>query len=126
MSERRYTNEHEWASEEGGLVRMGISDYAQKELGDVVFVELPESGRQVEKGDVMLTVESVKAVSEVYAPVSGTIAGVNEKLRAAPELINSSPEDEAWIVTIKPSDPSSFASLMSASDYQQFVADLAK
>ena len=113
-----YTKDHEWAQiMEDGTVLVGISDYAQKELGDLAYVELPEVGKEVSKGDVLCEVESVKAVSEVYAPVSGEVIEVNEELEDAPEKINEDPYD-AWIAKIKPSnleeelkDPSDFLSL---------------
>lgn len=96
----KYTKDHEWVAIENGVARIGITDHAQQELGDIVFVELPEVGKSVNAGDVLGTIESVKAVSELYAPVSGTIASVNEALQDAPESINRDPLGEGWMVSV--------------------------
>ena len=111
-----YTNDHEWVSEEGDIIKVGISDYAQDQLGDIVFVELPEVGDMFEQGDEFGTLESVKAVSEIYFPVSGEVVSVNHALADAPELINEDPY-ENWIVTIKPADNTEFEDLLSRDDY---------
>ncbi|NJE26148.1 glycine cleavage system protein GcvH [Thermococcus sp. MV5] len=120
-----YTKDHEWAQVmEDGTVLIGISDYAQKELGDLAYVELPEIGKEVSKGDVLCEVESVKAVSEVYAPVSGEIIEVNEELEDTPEKINEEPY-EAWIVKIKPSNlEEELNELMVAEKYAEYLESL--
>ncbi|HII67671.1 MULTISPECIES: glycine cleavage system protein GcvH [Thermococcus] len=120
-----YTKDHEWAQiMEDGTVLVGISDYAQKELGDLAYVELPEVGKEVSKGDVLCEVESVKAVSEVYAPVSGEVIEVNEELEDAPEKINEDPYD-AWIAKIKPSNlEEELKDLMTAEKYAEYLESL--
>jgi len=120
-----YTKDHEWAQiMEDGTVLVGISDYAQKELGDLAYVELPEVGKEVSKGDVLCEVESVKAVSEVYAPVSGEVIGVNEELEDTPEKINEDPYD-AWIAKIKPSNlEEELKDLMTAEKYAEYLESL--
>lgn len=120
-----YTKDHEWAQVlEDGTVLVGISDYAQKELGDLAYVELPEVGREVAKGDVLCEVESVKAVSEVYAPVSGEVIEVNEELEDAPEKINEDPYG-AWIAKIKPSNlEEELKELMDANAYAEYLKSL--
>ena len=101
---KEYTETHEWIEVEGDEATVGISDYAQKELGDIVYVDLPEVGKKLLKGDIMTVLESTKAAADVYTPVSGTIIAVNEALRDASELINTSAEDEGWICKIKTSE----------------------
>src|SRR5262245_44426554 len=100
----RYSSDHEWARLEGALVRVGITDYAQDALGDVVFVEIPETGRAVNAGESFAEVESTKSVSEIYAPIAGTISAVNDELGDAPERINEDPYGEGWICVIEPGD----------------------
>ena len=117
----RYTKEHEWVHAEGDTATAGITDHAQKELGDIVYVDLPKVGASVEKGKALGSVESVKAVSDVYAPVSGEIVEVNELLATAPEKLNESPHAEAWLVKIRMSDPSELNGLMSAQDYEAYA-----
>ena len=112
----KYSSDHEWARTDGDIIRIGISDYAQDQLGDIVFVELPETGASYEQGDEFGTLESVKAVSEMYLPVGGEIVEVNSDLEDAPELLNENPY-EAWIVAIKPSDPGQFDELLSRDAY---------
>jgi glycine cleavage system H protein len=112
----RYTDEHEWARITGDTVRIGVSDYAQDQLGDIVFVELPAIGDSFAKGDEFGTLESVKAVSELYMPMSGEVVAVNTALTDSPELINQQPY-EAWIIEIKPSDRSEYEQLFSAAAY---------
>jgi glycine cleavage system H protein len=126
MKNDRYTKEHEWARKDAQGVYVGVSDYAQKELGDVVFVNLPDVGKTVAQGDSLSTVESVKAVSEIYAPVAGTVVGVNEQLVDKPELINSSAEGEGWIVLLKPVDTKQIEELMTADEYAAYVKQVAK
>ena len=118
----RYTKEHEWARQEGNRVVVGITDYAQKELGDVVFVELPEVGTRIETMGTFGVVESVKAVSDLYAPVSGTIVEANIILEDQPELVNASPYGQGWIVVIEAVHPEEFQQLLTAAEYQAYVA----
>lgn len=112
-----YTDDHEWAKSVGEVVRIGISDYAQDQLGDVVFVELPEVGSRFAKGDEFGTVESVKAVSELYMPVGGEVTAVNATLTDQPELVNSDPYGGGWMMEVKPGDPSELEALKSKADY---------
>jgi len=120
-----YTKDHEWLRrEDDGSVTIGITDHAQSALGDLVYVELPEVGQDVDDGGDMAVVESVKAASDVYAPISGSIAAVNEALADDPEKINSDPYGDGWIVRIQPSDGIDEGALMSPDDYQQFVDEL--
>jgi len=116
--ELRYTEEHEWvATREGTLVRIGITEYAQDQLGDVVFVDLPEVGRQVGAGDVFGEVESTKSVSELFAPVDGEIVAVNNAVADSPELINSDPYGEGWLIEIRLDDPAGLEALLEAEAY---------
>ena len=108
----RYAEDHEWARVEGDKVRVGIDDYAQDQLGDIVFVELPQVGDSFEKGAVFATVESVKAVSECYLPVGGEILEINSDLEDAPELVNNSPYGDGWMVVVKPGDSAEMETLM--------------
>lgn len=117
----RYTETHEWARDEEGLVRTGLTDYAQGELGDVVFVELPEVGSDVTQGEPYGSIESVKAVADLYAPVTGEVVEVNEALTEAPELLNDEPYDGGWLVAIAPSDPGQFASLLDPEEYREHI-----
>ena len=121
--ELKYTEEHEWVLVEGDLVSIGITDFAQDQLGDVVFVELPEVGERVEAGKAFGVVESVKAVSDIYAPVSGEIVEVNAELPDAPETVNTSPYDDGWMIRIKPDDLSEIDDLMDAAAYQEFIEE---
>ena len=118
----RYTKEHEWARQEGNRVVVGITDYAQKELGDVVFVELPEVGTTIETMGTFGVVESVKAVSDLYAPVSGTIVEANIILEDQPELVNASPYGQGWMVVIEAVNTEEFQQLLTAAAYQAYVA----
>ncbi len=118
----RYIKEHEWARQEGNRVVVGITDYAQKELGDVVFVELPEVGTTIEAMGTFGVVESVKAVSDLYAPVSGTIVEANTILEDQPELVNASPYGQGWMVVIEAANPEEFQQLLTAAEYQAYVA----
>ena len=117
----RYTDDHEWAKKNGDVVRMGISDYAQDQLGDIVFVELPEVGSSFDKGEEFGTVESVKAVSELYMPIGGEVTAINEALADAPELVNSDPYDGGWMMEIKPSDPAELEAMKSKADYLEML-----
>jgi glycine cleavage system H protein len=118
--EFRYTEEHEWVSTAGDTLMVGISDYAQDQLGDIVFVEMPEIGAIFDRGEQFGTLESVKAVSELYLPVGGEVVAVNEALGDAPELINQDPYG-AWIIKIKPSDSGDLEQLLSADSYRQLL-----
>ena len=124
MSAIRYTKEHEWVKVDGDTATVGISPYAQEQLGDVVFVELPEVGKKVEKGKEMAVVESVKAASEVFAPVTGSIAAANDKLTAEPATVNQDPLGAGWFVKIKLSNPDELNGLMDEAAYQKFVEGL--
>jgi glycine cleavage system H protein len=117
----QYTKEHEWVRVEGGDGVVGITDHAQKELGDIVYVELPKVGATVEQGKTLGSVESVKAVSDIYAPVSGEVIAVNDLLTIAPEKLNEDPHGEAWLVKLRLSAPGEAKGLMSAEDYQTYV-----
>ena len=124
MSDLKYTEDHEWVRVEGDVAVVGISDYAQGQLGDVVFIELPETGKQIAKGDEAAVIESVKAASEVYAPVSGEIVEINEPLNDAPNLVNEAPTGNGWFLKIRLGDPSEIDGLMDESAYQKFVEGL--
>ncbi len=117
----RYTKDHEWVSVEGHTGTVGITFHAQKELGDIVYVDLPKLGTMVEKGAALGSVESVKAVSEVYSPASGEVIAVNELLATAPEKLNEDPHGEGWLVKLKLSKPEEAQELMAAADYQGYV-----
>ena len=118
----RYTKEHEWVDAADGVAKIGITDYAQNELGDVVFVELPAVGTQLTTGKSFGTVESVKAVSEIYAPVAGEVLEANAQLQNKPESINSDPHGAAWLVKIKLANPSELNSLMDGPAYEAYIA----
>ena len=122
----RYSKEHEWAREDGEGVVVGISDYAQVELGDIVFVDLPEVGTAVKAGDSVATVESVKAVSDIYSPIDGEVVKVNEELSDAANLVNESPFESGWIVALKPSDKGQLEELMDAASYQKYLDEISK
>ncbi|SDK73798.1 glycine cleavage system protein GcvH [Natronorubrum texcoconense] len=120
--DRRYLESHEWALEENGTVRVGISDFAQDELGDVVFVELPETGDDLTQEDEFGVIESIKAVSDLYAPVSGEVTAVNEDLFDAPELVNEDPFGEGWMLEIDADDTDELEALLSAEEYEDQIA----
>jgi glycine cleavage system H protein len=124
--EFRYTKEHEWISAKGDTATIGITDYAQHELGDVVFVELPTAGTKVTAGKTFGTVESVKAVSEIYAPVSGEVIEANAELPNKPETINSDPHGAGWLIKVKLANPAEVNSLMDASAYEAYIAEKQK
>ena len=113
----RYSESHEWAKADGDDIKIGITDYAQDQLGDIVFVEMPEVGATFEKGAEFGTVESVKAVSELYIPIAGEVVAVNAALEDAPEFINNSPYTDGWMIQVKPDDPSEIESLMTKDAY---------
>ena len=123
MSALRYTKDHEWVRIDGDLAVVGISDYAQSQLGDVVYVELPEIGRRVEQGKEAAVVESVKAASEVYAPVAGEIVEVNEALAADPARVNADPTGEGWFIKLRLDDPKQLDTLMDEDAYTRFVEE---
>ena len=118
----RYTQDHEWARLEDGRVRVGITDYAQDALGDVVFVQLPEPGITVEAGASFAEVESTKSVSDVYAPVGGDVVDRNDELADQPQRLNEDPYGEGWICVIEPSDPAAYGTLMDAEAYRQLIS----
>ncbi|MBB6281863.1 MULTISPECIES: glycine cleavage system protein GcvH [Geobacillus] len=119
--ELRYSKEHEWVRVEGDKVRIGITDFAQSELGDIVFVELPEVGTEITANEPFGSVESVKTVSELYAPISGTVVEVNEALNDNPEYVNESPYEKAWMIVIEPKDLSEVDNLLTAEQYEAMV-----
>lgn len=121
--ELKYTNEHEWVKIQGDIATIGITDYAQEQLTDVVFVEVPEKGKHATQFKPIAVVESVKSVSDVFAPLSGEIVEVNERLKDAPELLNKSPFGDGWIVRIKIEDESEIKNLMSAEEYEKILKE---
>jgi glycine cleavage system H protein len=118
----KYTKEHEWIKVDGSNATIGITDYAQESLGDIVFVDLPKVGSEITAGKTFGTVESVKAVSDLYAPASGTVTEVNGELATAPEKINKD-ANHTWMIKVKPKDPAELNSLLSAADYEKFVSE---
>lgn len=119
----RYSQEHEWVAVEDDIATVGVTDYAQEQLGDVVYVELPEVGAQVTKDEPFGVVESVKAVSDVFAAVSGTVTEINKPLVDSPETVNEDPYGDAWMIRVEMSDPSELEDLMSAEEYQSFLEE---
>ena len=119
-----YAKDHEWAKPEGDKVRVGISDYAQDQLGDIVFVELPQIGSRHAKGEQFGTIESVKAVSELYMPLGGEVLSVNKVLEDSPELVNKQPYESGWIIEIKPNDPGELKALMNRDSYLDLLEGL--
>jgi glycine cleavage system H protein len=118
-----FAEDHEWARPENGKVRVGISDYAQDQLGDIVYVEFPEPGQVIERNEPFGSIESVKAVSELYMPVGGEILEINKALNEYPDLVNKSPNDEGWIILIKPTDKSELKSLMNKDAYVEMLKE---
>ncbi len=123
MSATRYTKDHEWVRQEGDVAVIGITDYAQSQLGDVVYVELPEIGRAVERGKEAAVVESAKAASEIYAPVSGEVVEVNGELLGNPAQVNADAMGEGWFLKIRLADPKELDTLMDEASYREFVAE---
>ncbi len=121
--ELRYSEEHEWVKVEGEQVRIGITHFAQSELGDIVFVELPEVGDELKADEPFGSVESVKTVSELYAPISGKVVEINEELTDNPEFVNESPYEKAWMIIVEPSDASEVDNLMSAEQYEDMIKE---
>ncbi len=119
----KYTKEHEWVQAEGDTATIGITDFAQDRLGDITYVELPAVGDEVAKEEPMGVVESVKAVSDVYAPVSGEVIEVNDDLAASPQILNEDPYGEGWMVKVRMSDPSELDDLLDAAAYQEYIAE---
>jgi glycine cleavage system H protein len=117
----KYTKEHEWVHTDGTEATVGITDHAQHELGDIVFVDLPTVGTQVTKGQTFGSVESVKAVSDIFSPVSGEVAAINELLAKSPEKLNEDPHGDAWLIRVKLGDPGELNELLSAPDYQSYI-----
>ena len=117
----KYTKDHEWVRIAGAEAQVGITDYAQKQLGDVVYLELPEIGRQIKKGEVFGTIESVKAVSDLFAPLSGVVTEVNQELTQQPERVNRDPYGAGWLIVIELSNPAEADKLMSAQQYEEFL-----
>jgi len=120
--EYKYTKEHEWLAVDGATGTIGITDFAQNSLGDIVFVELPKVGATLTAGKTFGTVESVKAVSDLYAPVSGTVTAINQELATAPEKVNNNPH-ASWMVKLTLADPAELSGLLSAADYEKFIAE---
>src|SRR5215813_1071825 len=125
-NDRRYTKDHEWIAASGDVATVGITDYAQHELGDMVFVELPKPGAKIEAGKSFGTVESVKAVSEIYAPTSGEVIEVNGELQNKPETINSDPHGAAWLIKIRLTNAAGISDLMDAAAYEAYIAEKGK
>lgn len=124
MSDIYFTKDHEWVKVSGNIAITGISDHAAHELGDVTFVELPAVGKLFKQGDIMAAIESVKAASDIYAPVSGTVVKVHSELDSEPEKVNESPEEAAWMVEIEMADPAELDSLMSKEQYEEYLTTL--
>ncbi len=119
----KYTKEHEWVHVEGDTGTIGITDHAQAELGDIVFVDLPQPGAPAIKGETFGSVESVKAVSDIYSPISGEITAINDLLSKTPEKLNEDPHGDAWLIKVKLTSPAEINDLMSAADYQKYVGE---
>ena len=119
----RYTKEHEWIKVEGDRATVGITDYAQQQLGDVVYVELPEPGTGLSAADVFGSIESVKAVSELFCPVAGEVVEINQEVVDSPELVNQDPHDKAWLIVLRMTDTSAVEALLSAADYEKYVEE---
>ncbi|HZK49452.1 MAG TPA: glycine cleavage system protein GcvH [Thermoleophilia bacterium] len=119
----KYHKEHDWARIEGDVATLGVTDYAQESLGDIVYIELPEVGAEVSAGTSYAEIESVKAVSDVFAPLSGTVIEANDEVVDAPELINESPYEDGWLIKIRLSDPSEADDLLSPEDYEEMLAE---
>lgn len=125
MPDTYYTKEHEWVKIKDGIASVGITGYAAKQLGDVTFVELPQVGKTVKQFDVLCAIESVKAASDIYAPVSGRVTNVNEALEDAPEIVNESAEDAGWMACLEVGDVSELAALMNREQYEEYLKGLA-
>jgi len=117
----KYTNDHEWVSIDGGIATVGITDFAQGELGDIVYVEIETEGEELDQGDTFGTVEAVKTVSDLFMPIKGTITEINEELDGSPELVNDDPYGKGWMIRIKIADDADTGDLLDASDYQEVI-----
>ena len=124
-AELKYTNEHEWAKREGDRIRVGITEYAEEQLGDVVFVELPKVGTKVTAHQAFGVVESVKAVSDLFAPITGEVLEINSDLPQKPETVNKDPYGKGWMIVVKPSNAGEWDQLLSAAQYEKFIAEAA-
>jgi len=124
MSQIRFTKQHEWARMENGIAVCGITDYAQKALGDIVYVELPPAGKKVKSGEEAAVVESAKAASEVYAPIDGEVTAVNDNLSSTPGTVNSDAENNGWFFKLKPADPAQIDQLMDEAVYKEYLKEL--
>jgi glycine cleavage system H protein len=122
-TDRRYTKDHEWVAVSGGVATVGITDFAQRELGDIVYVELPEAGTRVRSGDVLGTIESVKAVSEIFAPVSGTVVDANRELDTHPDTVNRDAHGKGWYCKLELSEPGEVDALLDAAAYEKLTAE---
>jgi glycine cleavage system H protein len=123
-TDRKYTQEHEWALKQGNLVVIGITEHAQSALGDVVYCELPEPGRMLKSHETFGVVESIKAVSDLYSPITGKVVEVNDSVKADPSQLNRDPHSTAWLIKLEPSNPAEIDALMDAAQYQSYVATL--
>ena len=123
-TDRKYTREHEWVLDDGAMCTVGITEFAAEQLGDVTYVDLPDTGKSVKAGDAVSAVESVKAASDVYTPVGGTVAAINDALADRPELVNESPQDEGWFFKISGYDAAALDALMDAAAYEQYLGEL--
>jgi glycine cleavage system H protein len=125
-NDRRYSKEHEWVKADGTSARIGITDYAQEQLGDIVYVDLPEAGAPVTQFEKMGEIESVKAVSDLFSPISGEVVATNDAVVQTPELVNTDPHGDGWLLEVRLSDPAGLDKLLSAEDYDAFIANEAK
>ena len=121
--ELKYTKDHEWIKVDGNVVTIGITDFAQKELGDIVYVEIESDGEELEQGDVFGTVEAVKTVSDLFMPISGKVVEINENLESEPEIVNSDPYDKGWMIKVEIADASGLDVMLSADDYKSQIAE---
>ncbi len=126
MANHKFSKEHEWVLVDGDIATIGVSDYAQKELGDIVYVELPEVGDEFEKGETCSNIESVKAVNDIYTPITGEVVQVNEKLEDSPELVNKDALGEGWILKIKMSNPDEIDELMDEVEYNEYLKGISE
>ena len=121
--ELKYTKDHEWIKVDGNVVTIGITDFAQKELGDIVYVEIESDGEELEQGDVFGTVEAVKTVSDLFMPISGKVIEINENLESEPEIVNSDPYGKGWMIKVEIADASGLDAMLSADDYKSLIAE---
>lgn len=121
--ELKYTKDHEWIKVDGNVVTIGITDFAQKELGDIVYVEIESDGEELEQGDVFGTVEAVKTVSDLFMPISGKVIEINENLESEPEIVNSDPYEKGWMIKVEIADTSALDAMLSADDYKSLISE---